>query len=291
MEASGDWSRSGWRARNSWDSGGTEHDHSWNELSSWENSHKNRSTEHDDSWSGSSPHLCGWGDSSAGAAEHSLGDIQESPVGGAIGLALARSTGTRSRSPASARDAEQRYESPWLSFRPARFGRLTELLHNRSQRPVTELEFIHALSGGASEHMARVGNCLSPSTSHHLSTMARSITALIRTRAESNPAWHDILRAVIANAYCVANKRSGREWPRVVQTPHDCLSNRCEYAAILLLLEQALVRGDPLRSEEADDFWRNATDFEHQIAVTLLGQSINNVEAKVRDIKLILGSS
>ena len=60
---------------------------------------------------------------------------------------------------------------------------------------------------------------------------------------------------------------------------------------ILLLLEQALVRGDPLRSEETDDFWRNATDFEHHIAVTLLDQSINDVEAKVRDIKLILGSS
>ena len=76
-----------------------------------------------------------------------------------------------------------------------------------------------------------------------------------------------------------------------MQTLYDFLSNRCDYAAILLLLEQALVRGDPLRSEEADDFWRNATDFEHRIAVALLEQSINNVEAKVRDIKLILGSA
>ena len=154
-------------------------------------------------------------------------------AGGAIGLAPARSTGTRSRSPASARAAEQRYESPWLSFRPARFDRLTEVLHNRSERPVTEFEFRHALSGGASEHMARLGNRLSRSTSHHLSTMARSITALIRTRAESNPAWHDILRPVIANAYCVANKRSGREWPRVVPTLYDFRSNRYDYAAIL----------------------------------------------------------
>ena len=100
-----------------------------------------------------------------------------------------------------------------------------------------------------------------------------------------------MLPAVIACAYCIANKSSGRGRPRVVQTLYDFLSNRCDYAAIQLLLEQALVRGDPLRSEQADDFWRNATDFEHQVAVTILEQSSNNVEAKLRDIKSMLGSS
>ena len=57
------------------------------------------------------------------------------------------------------------------------------------------------------------------------------------------------------------------------------------------MLEQALVRSDPLRSEGADNFWRDASDFEHEMAVTLLEQSMNNVEAKVRDIKLILSST
>ena len=202
-----------------------------------------------------------------------------------------KSTAARNRSAASARAAEQRYESPWVSFRLARCGRLIELLHTRSQRPVTELEFRHALSGGASELMARLGNRSSRSTSHYLSTMARAITPLIRTRAESNSAWHDMLPAVIACAYCIANKSSARGRPRVVQTLYDFLTNRCDYAATQLLLEQALVRGDPLRSEQADDFWRNATDFEHQIAVTILEQSSNNVEAKLRDIKSMLGSS
>lgn len=232
-----------------------------------------------------------WGDSGAGAAENNFKELQRSPAGGTIGLARERDTDTRSRSPASARATEQRYESPWQSFRPARFGRLVELLHNRSQRPMTEFEFRHALAGDASEHMARVKNRSSSSTSHHLSTMARSVTAMIRTRAESNPHWNDILRAVIANAYCVANKSTGEKWHRTVLTLYDFLSNRCDYAAIHLLLEQALVRSDPLRSEEADNFWRDATDFEHEMAVTLLEQSMNNVEAKVRDIKLILGST
>jgi len=202
-------------------------------------------------------------------------------------MASARSTGARSRSPASARAAEQRYESPWLSLRPARFSRLMELLHTASQRPVTEDQFRHALSSGASEHIACLGNRSSRSTSHYLSTMARSITALIRTRAESNPARHEILPKVIACAYCIANKSSAREWPRVVQTLYDFLSNRCDYAAILLLLEQALVA----QSRRADDFWRNVTDLEHQIAVTILEQSSNNVEAKLRHIKWMLGSS
>ena len=76
-----------------------------------------------------------------------------------------------------------------------------------------------------------------------------------------------------------------------MQTLYDFLSNRCDDAAIQLLLEQALVRGDPLRSEQADDFWRNAFNFEHQIAVTILEQSSNNVDAKLRDIKSMLGSS
>ena len=116
--------------------------------------------------------------------------------------------------------------------------------------------------------MARPGDRSSRSTSRYLSTMARSITALFRTRSESNSAWHDMLPAVIACAYCMANKSSGRGRARVVQTIYDFLSNRCNYAAIQLLLEQALVRGDPLRSDQADDFWRNATDFEHQVSVT-----------------------
>ena len=136
-------------------------------------------------------------------------------------MASARSTGARSRSPASARAAEQRYESPWLSLRPARFSRLMELLHTASQRPVTEDQFRHALSSGASEHIACLGNRSSRSTSHYLSTMARSITALIRTRAESNPARHEILPKVIACAYCIANKSSARGWPRVVPTLYD----------------------------------------------------------------------
>ena len=46
-----------------------------------------------------------------------------------------------------------------------------------------------------------------------------------------------------------------------------------------------------LYDRKADNFWRDATDFEHEMAVTLLEQSMNNVEAKVRDIKLILGST
>ena len=79
-----------------------------------------------------------------------------------------------------------------------------------------------------------------------------------------------------------SESRAGRDSRR----PPDLL-----HTLLLLLLEQALVRGDPLRSEQADDFWRNATDVEHQIAVTILEQSSNNVEAKLRDIKTMLGSS
>ena len=225
MEASGEWSRSGWWTRNSWEASGKWSGSGWWARSSWDSAQKGGATEHDDSWSGSSGHLCGWSDSAAGATEHSRGETQEIPVGAAIvhgranpcvAMALARRTATRSRSPASARAAEQRsgsrsgasprvprrhnrhisertqatseasehempslwpkstaarnrsaasaraaeqrYESPWVFFRFARCGRLIELLHTRSQRPVTELEFRHALSGGASEHVSGIAH-------------------------------------------------------------------------------------------------------------------------------------
>ena len=76
---------------------------------------------------------------------------------------------------------------------------------------------------------------------------------------------------------------------RAVLTVYDVLQNRCGYAAIHLLLEQAHMRSDPLRSEEAEDFWRHANKSEYDVAVTLFEQSMNKAEAKVRYMKLSLG--
>ena len=117
MEASGEWSWSGWWTRNSWEASGKWSGSGWWARNSWDSAQKGGITEYDDSWSGSSGHLCGWSDSAAGATAHSCGETQEIPSGGAIvhrrsnpcvAMALARRTATRCRSPASARAAEQR---------------------------------------------------------------------------------------------------------------------------------------------------------------------------------------
>ena len=195
-------------------------------------------------------------------------------------MAAATRTDARSRSPASARATEQRYESPWSSFRPSRFSELRELLLKISQRPVTEDEFRDAMYG-ASEHTAHPHNASSRSKSHLLSTMARSITALIHTRDERNPAWHEIIPNVIDCARRIANKSSASERSHVIQTLYDFLSNRCDYAAIHVLLDQALAPS----TRSGNDLWHNVNDFEHQLALSILEQSSNIVEAKLEHIK------
>ncbi len=167
-----------------------------------------------------------------------------------------------------------------LSFRPACLHLLVSELQRVSQRPFTEEQFCDAMCG-ASEP-----SC-SGSTSHLLSTMARAITALVRTRHEGNPVG-SILPQIIACARHIANKVSASERQHVSHILYDFLSNRCDYSAIHLLLDQALDRA----TERGSDFWTsNITDFEHQIALAILEESNNNVEAELTAIKCKLGLS
>ena len=93
---------------------------------------------------------------------------------------------------------------------------------------------------------------------------------------------------VLACAYLVAQKSDVRERVRVVEFLYDVFSNRCDYAAILALLDQALF---VTPGEDSKVFWRYATDFERQVAISILEESSKRVEEELTHIKEKLRSS
>jgi hypothetical protein len=148
---------------------------------------------------------------------------------------VAAHTRSRSRSVTP----EHGYRSPWLQFDPSSLLPILRQLDVASERPFSHHQFHEAVCGASEHDRILVGSC-SRSTSHWLSTMARSVTAMIRYREEASPEWEEILPKIIACARRVASKTPPRQHSQVIRSLYDFACNRCDDAAMRILSERAL---------------------------------------------------
>jgi len=212
-------------------------------------------------------------------------------VTGAAEHSDARSVGSdaRTRSGASARRAsatEHGYKTPWLEFDSERLRQVVRKLDYIARPPLSLEEFREGILG-ADEHAFIRG-----SKSHLLSTMARSITAFIRTRLETNCNLDELLLGIIGCARRIVNKRppwrhesSRASDDRITTlcTLYEFMNNRCNDAAIQVMIDRALNLSDSL--------WAEMSLLERDMALDLLRHYDVEVQQECRRMKDDLGSS
>jgi hypothetical protein len=157
-------------------------------------------------------------------------------------------------------------------------------------RPPLSLQEFRENILGATEHNPRVTG-RGGSKSHLLSTMARSITAFIRTRMETEtgtvilPMIMDCARRVVNKSPPWLHESSRAIDCRITAlcSLYDFLHNRCDDAAIRVMTDRALDASDPL--------WSMLSVLEREMALDLIGHCDTKLQQECRRIKDALGSS
>lgn len=196
-----------------------------------------------------------------------------------------RCSRARSRSPPGA--PSHGYVSPWQQFDMKRIHRVLEVLEYNADPQLSFDQFCETVNGAA-EH-GRI-NRKSRSISHHLSTMARAITATIHSRSEPGPhhsddgqfAWHSVQESVTACAQRVLAKKDPQHKQRTLRSLYEFYRNRCDDAAVRVMSSGALNRTEP---------WASLNSLEVEFTTALLIKFNDNIQASFVGIKAGLGSS
>ena len=153
-----------------------------------------------------------------------------------------------------------------------------------AEPPLSSEEFREALLG-AQEHESSVTH-KGRSKSHLLGTIARSVTAMIRAKAETFAPYvqhAEFLPRILDCARHIAKKNSTGCSNLTLNKLYDFIRNRCDDAAIRVLVDQVIVATDPR--------WSELSTIEKEMAVTFLKFYNDKVEEDCRFIKDFLGSS
>ena len=197
---------------------------------------------------------------------------------------------SRSRKPtpkSSPSVAEHCYQSPCADFNFHRLEMIVNQLRCIARPPVSLDEFRQSILGATEHEHFKSG---SRSRSHFLSTMARSITAMLRTTAGNSVPlvgpygqYDDFLPRIFDCARRIANKYSTRDSQRVIDKLYEFLRNRCDDAAVRIITDRLL--------ESNVSPYTDISTVERELVATFLRIYIMQVDEGCEHIKAALGSS
>jgi hypothetical protein len=198
---------------------------------------------------------------------------------------------SRSRTPTT----QHGYQSPWLHFHATSLQEVLRGLDMLSGVPPFSLREFKART---KHHVAKhVDSRSGRSVSHFLSTMARSITAMIRARDEGDSKWEDILASTLRCAQLVLRKTDSSAQEATLSSLFDFFRNRCDAAAMSIMSERCLsTSGAPpwrvaTKQHGAPYAWSNLSSIERRVALSMLEIINEDIQAACTDIKDALGSS
>ena len=170
--------------------------------------------------------------------------------------------------------SEHGYHSPWRQVGASSVEGLLQQLTTLAECPFTEEFFRHSVDG-ATEHTKL--DVRGRNITGLLYTMGGCLASLLRERFQQKPCSMELRNKVLGCAQHIRLK-CALDFTGVTRLLYDFVLNRCDDAAVRILIDEALVC-------DAWTTWTNLSGLERDICLNALGLFYDNIRYEADKIK------